>query len=192
MSLFSQEIVLDGHITSAEAREKWADEVESGARKAKVKGKSLYLHSYEKTSKLLKKCVLYYYRDYGRDFCDSMFTGEIFEYEDGGCQITGVVTVPKAMKRFAIALIALSLPLARLFNEILFAVSPLLNINFYTLDRTTFEVMTFIIVALTFITIGFMCMVVDKNKVNGIIEYLHGFLRDENQQKQESKERKRL
>jgi hypothetical protein len=180
MSLFFQEIVLDGNISTAEAREKWENAIESGARKMKVKGKSLFLHS--RTGSLgTGKYVLHYHREYGRDFCDAVFTGEIFEYEEGTSQIHGKVTVSKQMKRFGIILAILSFPLAIVFDWILFYITPHLAVIPFMPEGFQFNQLFVLIAAtLAIIAIGIMCMMIDKRRVKEIMDYLQDFLRKEN------------
>ena len=184
MSMFSPEIVLAGHMSSEEARDKWEKAVESGARQGKVTGKSLFLHSYENTSKLLKKCVLHYYQCYGNDFCDAMFTGEIYDYEDGNCQIHGKVTVPPAMKRFSVILFVLAIPLASLLNEVLYRMRQFSNL---VINTRNIEYFTFFGGVLAIVAIGIMCRMVDKRKVKHIIEYLNEFLKKDLNGKGESR-----
>ena len=170
--LFSLEIVVDGKISSTEAREKWEQTMDSSARKAKIKGKPLFLHS--RHAKQRHKYVLHYYQSYGRDFCDTMFTGEIFEYDDGKSQITGKITTSTSMKRFAAALFILAIPLAFLFNVGLYHLAPYL-----TFLPSLNELFTFIGAALVIISIGIMCLIIDKRKIRKITDYLHEFLQEE-------------
>ncbi|MCL2071582.1 MAG: hypothetical protein FWH07_05030 [Oscillospiraceae bacterium] len=177
MSLFSAEIILDGAVSSSEARTNWKNAVESDAHKVKVKGKTLFLHSYKDN-----RCVLHYYQSYGRDFCDTMFIGEIFEYGEGGSQITGKITASTAMKRFAWIMIAASLPLAFLFNAVLYYSLIFLDkLNPYiTTARDTglYGIFTFAAAAITSVIIGIMCLIVDKRKLKAITDYLYNFLKE--------------
>ena len=164
---FSAEVILDSPLSTAQAGQKWKQEVESCARKGKTKGKALFLHSFKEG-----KCVLHYYQNYGGDFCDTVFTGEISEY-DNGSQITGNVTVPKSMRWFAAALIVASIPLSILFNFILYRVVPSLSGSSYMI-----EVSTFVGAMLALIAIAIMSLMTDKRKVKVIMDYLHEFLRE--------------
>ncbi|MCL1789393.1 MAG: hypothetical protein FWG33_03465 [Oscillospiraceae bacterium] len=181
MSLFSTEIILDGEIPSGDARQKWKKEVESDARKGKIKGKALFLHSHKNN-----KLVLRYYQSYGKDFCDTMFTGEIFSYDDGKSQITGKITVPETMRRFAWGLIAASFPIALLFNLILYFTAPFFEEYMPFLPKlpeTGYNgVFTFSGAVLILIIIGIMCLTVDKRKIKSVVDYLHEFLQEEQEE----------
>jgi len=179
MSLFSADIVLDGAISTDAARDKWDKAIESGARKAKVKGKNLFLHS--RTGALgTGKYVLHYHREYGKDFCDAVFTGDIYDYDEGTSQITGKITVSKSMRIFGIALTALSLPLAFIFEWILFFVTPHLEVIPFMPSGFEFNQL-FVIIAATLAigAIGILCLIVDKRRVKDIMDYLHEFLQEE-------------
>jgi hypothetical protein len=175
MSLFSSEIVLAGDITTGEARQKWEQAAVSNARKSKIKGKPLFLHSQKKG-----KYVLHYYQSYGNDVCDAMFTGEIFDYDGGGCQVTGKVTVSSFMKRFAAVLAVAAFPLAILFGIVLRYVLILFDqSNAYEreLIQDFFAVCgAFFVIA----GIAVMCLIVDKRRVQSIMEYLNNFIKKEN------------
>jgi hypothetical protein len=175
MSLFSTEIILDGAIPSSDARQKWKKAIESNARKAKIKGKILFLHSLKDN-----KYILHYYQSYGRDFCDTMFTGEIFEYDDNKSQITGKITAPVTMKRFAWGLIAASLPLAFLLNVILYYAVPHFTITQgMDMPETGYNgVFIFGGTALALIAIAVMSLMVDKRKAKAVMDYLHEFLQN--------------
>jgi hypothetical protein len=177
-SPFKVMIHLDGELTSAQAKKKWEDTAVSEARKAKIKGRATYRHSVSKG-----KYILYYYHNYGGDFCDTMFTGEIYEYDEGKCQITGKVTASKGLKRFSAVLIALSAPLALLFTMLVYHVAPHLPYN------ETMRILTegfehniaFIFggTVTAFIAIAILCLWVDNRRVKSIMDYLSVFLKEE-------------
>jgi hypothetical protein len=180
-SPFSQEILLDGKISSAAARERWEQAADSGARRAKVKGKALYLHS--RTGSLgTGKYVLHYYQAYGNDFCDAVFTGEIYEYDEGQSQITGKITVSRSMKLFAVLLMVFSFPLALIIEAILYYTTPFMEVIPFMPANFAFN-QIFVVAAATIslILIAVMCLFVDKRRVKEIMDYLHEFLREENQ-----------
>ncbi|MCL2037359.1 MAG: hypothetical protein FWG83_08265 [Oscillospiraceae bacterium] len=188
MSLFSPEIVLDGTLSTAEARLKWEKETESGARQAKVKGKALFLHSLapEKPAKSSKeggRYVLHYYSNYGGDFCDAVFSGEIFEYEDTRSQILGKVTVSRSMKRFSIILFVLALPLAVLFDMMVYFGKPRLYEAMPSmrsiLNYIDSSILTIFIATSVTVAAGIMCLIVDKRKVKEIMDYLNDFLKED-------------
>jgi hypothetical protein len=177
MSLFKSEIILDGKIPSEQARKKWDEAVDSGAGKVKIKGKSLFVHSRRNN-----KCVLHYYQSYASDLCDTMFTGEIFAYDENGSQITGKITVSSAMKRFAGILTVLAIPLAFVFAMILeytipylYERLPFMRNILHFLDNWGFN---FIGAAVTLAAIAVMCLIVDKRRVKDVMDYLHDFLSD--------------
>ncbi|MCL2754724.1 MAG: hypothetical protein FWD35_03270, partial [Oscillospiraceae bacterium] len=129
-SPFKADIVLDGELSPEKAREKWKqtalDVGKRINRGKKVKGSPMYIHSHDSKT---RRYILYYYHNYGGDFCDTMFTGEIFEYDDGKCQISGRVTASRFMKRFAVVLAALSLPLALVLTVVISYISLYLEVT---------------------------------------------------------------
>jgi hypothetical protein len=168
-SPFKSDIVVDGTLASTNAKLKWEKVAISNAMKLRIKGKPLFVHSRKEN-----KYILNYYQSYGRDFCDATFVGEIFEYDEGGSQITGKVTASTSVKRFGLGLIALSLPLAFVFNEILHLVLP-------GSREPIQELFAFSGAALALIVIAIMCFIVDKRRVKEIMEYLNKFLQEEEQ-----------
>jgi hypothetical protein len=177
LSPFKAEIVLDGELTSAQAREKWEHTATAEARKKKVRGKATYVHS---TSAKTRKYILYYYHNYGGDFCDTMFTGEIFEYDEGRCQVSGKVTASTAAKRFAGVLIAFSIPLAFLFNMIMYYATPHLEILPFMPSGFKYnELFVFIGAILVINAIAILSLCVDNRRVRNITDYLHEFLKSE-------------
>ncbi|MCL1904151.1 MAG: hypothetical protein FWF94_07025 [Oscillospiraceae bacterium] len=182
MALFSTEIILDGEIPSTDAKLKWERAAESGARVGRVKGKALFLHSHKE-----HKYSLHYYQSYGKDLCDIMFTGEIFEYDEGKSQISGKITVSEAMKLFAWIIIIASFPLALLFNLILYYITPFVEgyMPFLTkLPETGYNgVFSFAGAAVALVIVGIMSLKVDKRKVKTVMDYLHEFLQREEEEK---------
>ena len=107
-----------------------------------------------------------------------MFTGEIFEYYDGKCQASGKITTSTAMKRFAGLLIAVSIPLAFLFNVILYHISLFFEVlPFMPENFSLNELFTFVGALVVLIAIAIMCFAIDKRKVRAVTDYLHEFLR---------------
>jgi hypothetical protein len=173
-SIFKAEIVLDGELSSADAQQKWEDTALKEARKARVKGKPLYIHARSRG-----KYVLYYYHNFGGDFCDTMFTGEIFEYDEGKSQITGKITASTAMKRFAVVLFLLSLPLALLFDMLMLYLIPYLQIMESYENNQLFQIFAFGGTVVTINAIAVLSLCIDNRRVHNIMEYLNDFLKDE-------------
>ncbi|MCL1832196.1 MAG: hypothetical protein FWG45_04705, partial [Oscillospiraceae bacterium] len=99
-SPFKAQIITDGELTTAQAREKWEAAALSQSRrtrKRESKGQPLYVHA---TRADKSQYILYYHHSYGKDFCDTMFVGEIYAYDDNKCQVTGKVTASTAVRRF--------------------------------------------------------------------------------------------
>jgi hypothetical protein len=176
MSLFKADIVLDGELSSTQAREKWertAVDTARQANKGKIKGRAVYVHG-----GVAGKYVLYYYHNFGGDFCDTMFTGEIFEYDEGKCQVTGRITVSTSVKRFAAVLFALSIPLGILFELIIHHVSPYLMIPQLSPDFDYNNWLVFGGAFLAVNAIAVLCLCVDNRRVRNITDYLHEFLKE--------------
>jgi hypothetical protein len=191
-SPFSAEIILDGAISSDEARAKWEEVAASSARRIPPVGMPHFIHAAHagRGSKHTLYC-LYYHRSYGRDFCDAMFSGEIYEYDDGGCQITGKITASTNMRRFAWGLIAASLPLALLFDLLLYTISPYLEVvPMLAEDFDYNELLVLLGAMLALIAVGIMCLTVDKRRVKDISDYLHEFLQPNQEPNQEQQEEK--
>jgi len=175
--MFAIELVTDGTLAPDEARSKWDKEVRAGAMKMKTKGNALFLHAHNKEN----RCVLHYYKCYGKDFCDATFTGEISEY-DTGCQITGKVTAPSSLKRFGWILIALSIPLAFVLNIALqYVLFYLEYAPKIAQDDFSQFIFNFIAILLVLNSAAVMCFVVDKRRVSEIMSYLHKFLQEDSQ-----------
>jgi hypothetical protein len=180
-SLFKAEIVLDGELTTEQAREKWEQTATAQARGAKVRGKAVYIHSRSPKS---GKYILYYYHNFGGDFCDTMFTGEIFEYDEGKCQVLGHVTASTGIRRFSRALMILSVPLGFLFNVIMYYLTPYLAVlPFMPGDpRGYSETFMFAGAVLVINAIAVLCLFVDNRRVRSITDYLHTFLKAKEEQ----------
>jgi len=160
---FAAEILTDGELSASRAREKWAETAESQARKVKVKGKALFLHGMKDG-----KLTLAYYQSYGNDICDTVFTGELSEYDDGKSQLYGKVTASPAMKRFAVGIGAGIIPLLAL----VFAV------GYYGFGVYLPSVVYYAGVAAAAVS-AVMSLAVDKNKTKLISEYLYNFLKED-------------
>jgi len=182
-SLFSAEILIDGELSSKQARNKWekvalktAMQINKRSRKkANGKGRALYVHT---TSTKDRKYVLYYHHNYGSDFCDTMFKGEIFDYDDGKCQILGKVTASTGIKRFSRIIMLLSIPLAILFNQLFYFVGSRVEILPFMPHGYEYNALyIFGGTILTLNAIAIMCLCIDNKKVRAISDYLNEFLK---------------
>jgi len=178
-SPFKTEITLEGELSSQAAREKWEQtslEVGKKVNKRKKKrGSPLFVHS-----KYKGKYVLYYYHNYGGDFCDTMFTGEIFEYDEGKCQVTGFVTASTSLRRFAVALFALAAPLALGFTLLVYYIAPFLEVAPLLSEGFEHNIgLVFVGAVAAVAAIAVLCLFVDNRRVKSILDYLNEFLKEE-------------
>lgn len=158
---FSTEILTDGEISVDEARRKWNETAESQARKTKVKGKALFLHGVKGN-----KFTLFYHQSYGTDWCDTVFTGEIAEYDDGKSQIFGKVTASPTMKKFAAGLAIGTVPVLLTIWIVLYC------FGVYMPALVSYAVIVIAAVS------AVMSLAVDKGKAKIITEYLYEFLKE--------------
>ncbi|MCL2633298.1 MAG: hypothetical protein FWD34_02165 [Oscillospiraceae bacterium] len=167
--IFSTDVLVDGNITSELARQRWSE-----YEQEQIRGKPLFIHSMKDG-----KYMLHYHQSYKTDLCDTVFLGEIFEYEESGSQILGKVTASKSMRRFGIATIIAAFPVAWLVNVLLFHVDELLNnmemINPIRLNNFN-PTLTFFASAIIAAGVAIMSQNVDKRRVKDITEHLHKFL----------------
>jgi len=160
---FAVSVLTDGELSANRARLKWSETIEAQSRKAKIKGKALFLHGMKGG-----KFTLAYYQSYGTDWCDTVFTGEIAEYDDGKSQIFGKVTASPAMKRFAVGAAVGIIPLLLL----IFVVS------YYGFGVYLPSVVYYGGIAAAAVS-AVMSLAVDKNKTKIISEYLYNFLKED-------------
>ena len=175
MSLFREEIVIDGEISAEEALRKW-----DNVTPKPIKGSAMFFHSRSKRGN--DKLILKYYSSYGRDFCDAEFSGHIEPFDDGKCMVTGKVTASRSMKVFATVFAAVAFPLSWVLAILLYYVDRFARLFMSelpqilpSLDDDTGLWFLVGLITLTLAIIAMMCLIIDRNKVNAIMQYLHKF-----------------
>jgi hypothetical protein len=148
MKLFKKELHMTGSDSADSARSRWKERNPSP-----TVGKPHFVRTADSKEQNL---LLFYHHSFGKDMCDTMFTGEILP-NDGGCQLHGYITVTPRMRLFAwIMLIAA-------------AVAGFLTLLFFPL-RIAF------IVWGGGIVLFFVTHQVTKQRANAITDYLQTFI----------------
>lgn len=154
---FEKQIALTGSLSAEEAKQKWKD---NETLSEKIIGKPFYEYSSRVNTRGEEEFTMNYHMSYKKDFCDTMFSGEIFN-DDDTCQLHGYIKATPLMKRFALIFLICCVVLGGLY------------LVFAPFGYPLYGFLIFIVLG---ITVAFLSLKVDNGRINRVMEALQEFI----------------